>query len=79
MKYTGYYVNHLAGLAEYECGPQSGWMYKVNGWFPNYGSAKYYVNAGDVISWGYSCEGLGADLGAETWKSAEEEGRRADG
>jgi len=77
--YTGYYVDHLAGLAEFDCGPQSGWMYKVNGWFPNYGSAKYYVNDGDVILWLYSCEGLGADIGAETWKSDTEAGRRADG
>ena len=75
VKYTGYYVNHLAGLTEYECGPQSGWMYKVNGWFPNYGSAKYYVNDGDVVVWLYTCEGLGADLGVETWQDAAERGR----
>ena len=76
--YTGYYVDHLAGLAEFECGPQSGWMYKVNGWFPNYGSAKYYVRDGDVIVWLYSCEGLGVDIGAETWKSDAETGRHAE-
>ena len=68
---SGYYIENLAGLAERECGPQSGWMYKVNGWFPNYGSSRYQVCDGDVIVWSYSCVGLGEDIGVEPWQSAE--------
>ena len=64
---SGYYIRELGGLSEKDCGPYSGWMYKVNGWYPNYGCAKYLVDDGDVIVWSYSCDGLGADLGIEPW------------
>ncbi len=40
-------------------------MYKVNGWFPNYGCSRYQVEDGDVICWVYwvyTCD-LGADVG----------------
>ena len=66
---SGFYVTGLGGLTERGCGPQSGWMYKVNGWFPNYGSSRYLVSDGDVIVWCYSCEGFGTDVGAEPWQS----------
>ena len=42
-------------------------MYKVNGWFPNYGCSSYYLRDGDVIVWCYTCEGLGTDVGADEW------------
>ena len=38
-------------------------MYKVNGWFPNYGCSSYYLEDGDTIVWTYTCNGLGADVG----------------
>ena len=44
------------------CGQLSGWMYNVNGWFPNYGCSKYTVQDGDVINWVYTCN-LGKDVG----------------
>ena len=69
---SGYYLKNLAGLSEREFGPQSGWMYKVNGWFPNYGSSRFKVRDGDVIVWCYSCTGLGTDIGAVPWQSSEE-------
>ena len=37
-------------------------MYKVNGWFPNYGCSSYYLKDGDVIEWVYTCD-LGKDVG----------------
>ena len=43
-------------------GNESGWMYKVNGWSPNYGCSRYQVEDGDVICWVYTCD-LGADVG----------------
>lgn len=38
-------------LYEFDCGELSGWMYNVNGWFPNYGCSQYTVENGDVINW----------------------------
>ena len=68
---SGYYVTRIGPLAENDFGPSSGWLFKVNGWFPNYGSSKYEVEAGDVIVWAYSCEGGGTDLGREVWSSLD--------
>ena len=54
-------------LCKYICKrPESGWMYKVNEWFPNYGCSAYTLKPGDDIVWCYTCVGLGADVG-ETW------------
>ena len=64
VAYGGYYIEGINDLCEFDCGPQSGWMYKVNGWFPNYGCMYYILSDGDDIVWAYSCEGLGADIGA---------------
>ena len=60
--YDSGYVEGINHLYEFDCGPQSGWIYKVNSWAPNYGSTKYEVTDGDVISWRYTCVGLGADV-----------------
>lgn len=57
------YVEGINYLYEFDGGPQSGWMYSVNGWFPNYGCSNYYLSDGDVILWCYTCRGLGADVG----------------
>lgn len=64
--YGSQYVEGINYLYEFNGGPQSGWMYKVNGWFPNYGCSKYKLKDGDEIVWAYTCEGLGKDLGATT-------------
>ena len=60
--YGSYYIEGINHLYEFDCGQQSGWMYKVNGWFPNYGCSRYQVEDGDVICWVYTCD-LGADVG----------------
>ena len=62
--YGSYYVEGINHLYEFDCGQQSGWMYKVNGWFPNYGCSSYKLEAGDTIVWAYTCKGLGTDVGA---------------
>ncbi|QNM05712.1 DUF4430 domain-containing protein [Qiania dongpingensis] len=56
-------INHLN---EFDCGEGSGWMYTVNGWFPNYGCAKYVLEDNDVIQWIYTCD-LGRDIGGHYW------------
>ena len=56
------YVEGIANLYEFDVGSGSGWMYKVNGWFPNYGCSGYTLSQGDVICWVYTCN-LGDDVG----------------
>ncbi len=65
--YGSYYIEGIHHLYEFDCGEQSGWMYKVNGWFPNYGCSSYYLEDGDNIVWCYTCKGLGTDVGASGW------------
>lgn len=65
--YASYYIEGINYLYEFDAGPQSGWMYKVNEWFPNYGCSSYYLHDGDTIVWCYTCEGLGTDVGADEW------------
>lgn len=62
--YSSHYIEGINYLYEFDGGPQSGWMYSVNGWFPNYGCSNYYLSNGDHIVWCYTCTGLGADVGA---------------
>ena len=63
--YDSYYIEGISHLYEFDCGFESGWMYKVDGWFPNYGCSAYELQGGEEIVWAYTCVGLGADLGAE--------------
>lgn len=65
--YSGKYIEGINYLYEHDGGPLSGWMYKVNGRFPNYGCAAFVVNRGDTIVWVYTCD-LGLDVGDNsTW------------
>ena len=61
-KYGSAYVEGIANLYEFDVGSGSGWMYKVNGWFPNYGCSRYQLKNGDTVCWVYTCD-LGADVG----------------
>ena len=60
--YESYYIEGINYLYEFDGGNLSGWMYKVNDWFPNYGCSSYYLSDGDVIEWVYTCD-LGKDVG----------------
>ena len=60
--YNSAYIEGIANIYEFECGELSGWMYRVNGWFPNYGCSLYKLQAGDVVEWVYTCD-LGVDVG----------------
>ena len=46
--YESYYIEGINYLYEFDGSNQSGWMYKVNGWFPNYGCSSYYLSDGNV-------------------------------
>lgn len=60
--YNSAYIEGIANLYEFDCGELSGWLYKVNGWFPNYGCSRYQLKAGDKVEWVYTCD-MGADVG----------------
>ena len=60
--YQSAYIEGIANLYEFDCGDRSGWMYKVNDWFPNYGCSRYELQDGDTVEWVYTCE-LGDDVG----------------
>lgn len=59
--YNSAYVEGIHNLYEFDCGELSGWMYSVNGWFPNYGCSRYALKEGDNIEWVYTCN-LGRDV-----------------
>ncbi|WP_253298180.1 DUF4430 domain-containing protein [Paenibacillus sp. MSJ-34] len=66
--YNSNYIEGINNIYEFDCGELSGWMYKVNGWFPNYGSSRYMLKDGDVVEWVYTCD-LGRDVGGG-WAAA---------
>ena len=55
------YVSSIGGLAEFACGRGSGWLYSVNGEFPNKSCGKYVLSEGDVLAWVYTCD-MGKDV-----------------
>ncbi len=69
--YDSYYIEGINHLYEFDCGFESGWMYKVNEWFPNYGCSAYKLKGDEDIVWCYTCNGLGADVG-EIWMGESE-------
>lgn len=62
--YNSHYIEGIHNFYEFSCGELSGWMYRVNGWFPNYGCSRYQLKEGDVIEWVYTCD-LGRDVGCD--------------
>ena len=69
--YETAYIEGIGNLYEFDAGETSGWMYSVNGWFPNYGCSKYAVADGDVIAWVYTCD-LGQDVGGADAAGAQQ-------
>ena len=62
--YKSSYIEGIANIYEFDCGELSGWMYKVNGYFPNYGCSAHLLKAGDKVEWIYTCN-LGVDIGGQ--------------
>ena len=60
--YNSAYIEGIHNLYEFDCGSLSGWMYRVNGWYPNYGCSRYQLKDGDVVEWRFTCD-LGNDIG----------------
>lgn len=62
--YNSAYVQGINNLYEKDCGSLSGWMYCVDGWYPNYGCSRYQLQDGAIVEWHYTCD-LGRDLGRD--------------
>lgn len=60
--YNSSYVEGIGNLYEFDCGSGSGWAYRVDGWYPNYGCSRYQLKQGEKIEWRYTCN-LGKDIG----------------
>lgn len=63
QEYASVYIEAINNIGEFDCGTFSGWMYCVNGVYPNVGCSLVEVQNGDVIKWRYTCD-LGNDVGA---------------
>lgn len=68
MEYTGggeaAYVEGIDNVYEFDRGTGSGWMYSVNGIFPNRGAGVIKLIPGDKVEWQYTTN-LGKDLNSE--------------
>ncbi len=62
---AGTYVEGIANIYEFDQGPESGWMYSVNGVFQGQSAGAYKLNVGDIIEWEYT-KNLGKDLKGES-------------
>lgn len=62
--YNSAYIEGIHNLYEFDCGELSGWMYRVNGWYPNYGCSRYQLVDGEVVEWRFTCD-LGRDVGCD--------------
>ena len=71
--YNSNYIEGIQNIYEFDCGNLSGWMFCVNGWYPNYGCSRYLVQDGDVIEWNYTCD-LGRDLGVDWIENGQKNG-----
>ena len=66
--YDNYYIEGINQIYEKDCGTKSGWMYCVNGTFPNYGCSDYKLKNGDKVEWRYTCD-LGSDIGDNSFNN----------
>ena len=52
--YNSSYIEGISNIYEFDCGDNSGWLYKVNGQSPGCGSSQYIIKDNDKIEWIYS-------------------------
>ncbi|MDH7577424.1 MAG: DUF4430 domain-containing protein [Bacillota bacterium] len=55
------YIAMIGGDREFDHRSTSGWMYRVNGWLPNYGCQAYVLKGGEDILWYFGTYGF------DTW------------
>lgn len=66
------YIGSIDGQGEFDKGRDSGWMFSVNGKFPDVGAGSVRLKGGDKIKWLYTKD-LGEDVGAPSYKKSKEE------
>jgi hypothetical protein len=67
---AGAYVSSIGGVKEFDYGPNSGWLYKVNGVETiKESAAAYKLNAGDELEWFYTSD-YTKESGSSAWSSA---------
>lgn len=49
------YVRSIGSLGEFDCGPESGWTYTVNGQMIPASASDCKIQPGDVLIWSYTC------------------------
>ena len=55
------YVSGILHLREFDCGPLSGWIFRVNNQVPTVSCGTYRLTSGDAVEWIYTCD-LGKDI-----------------
>ncbi len=58
----GIYIQAIEGLGEFDEGSDSGWMYRVNGIYPQTSASAAKLADGDYVEWLYTRD-LGEDIG----------------
>lgn len=58
----GVYIQSIEGLGELDEGQYSGWMYRVNGTYPDVSCSAQTLKSGDYVEWLYTRD-LGNDVG----------------
>lgn len=59
----GVYVSSIDGVAQFDNGPQSGWIYSVDGTFTQQDCNSYKLKGGETIKWVYTLD-LGISEGS---------------
>lgn len=57
----GVYVSAIGFLREFDLGEMSGWMYRVNGEFPDCSAGAFALSDGDAVEFVYTCD-MGRDI-----------------
>lgn len=55
------YVQGIGGVREFDCGPLSGWLFRINGEIRSTDSGSVVLQDGDILEFLYTCE-LGEDV-----------------
>lgn len=66
---NSYYIEGIANLYEFDAGNLSGWMYSVDGKFPQISTSMYKLHGGEKVEIVYSCN-IGVDVGDDYFKKA---------
>ena len=72
MKNNGLYIASINGLTEFDNGPNSGWLYTVNGQKIDRTYDAVKISNGDTIKWYYT-DDYTKEPGYENWDSEDAE------